>query len=386
MPSYSSTMHNCNEVDVELESLLVVRDDIVMFPGEEMTVTVSALYNEYFLGSSHFALMYSTPNSEQMLYGTLCEVITVDSKSMSNNNTIVVYARGIRRVKCELSHSNHSSCEFIASQVTLLVDAYGPVSSSPSNASCFGFPSFVRKSLSTMTLLRKAVSMFNAHLHESGVNVIDCNSLNENLSIIYFLCTHLPISNAEKLVLLKSENVMICLHHMMKYLQRVSPKLACRKCKHVVASSETSACLNNYTIKSITVKDKLHQVQQVSHMESNGVSLVSNSCLVSSGNSRYLTDKMVMCSECFNHLGWFCDDDMTPVYYMRATALCSATGDMSGVNADDALYGDSRSVEDCNDEDDDDDRYSERDVDMYSEDEYDTNDVKRLEDLEIAVF
>ena len=70
-------MHNCNEVDVELESLLVVRDDIVIFPGEEMTVTVSALYNEYFLSSSHFALMYSTPDSEQMLYGTLCVVFYV---------------------------------------------------------------------------------------------------------------------------------------------------------------------------------------------------------------------------------------------------------------------------------------------------------------------
>jgi hypothetical protein len=70
---------------------------------------------------------------------------------------------------------------------------------------------------------------------------------------------------------------------------------------------------------------------------------------------------------------------------MRATALCSATGDMSGVNADDALYGDSRSVEDCNDDDDDDDRYSERDVDMYSEDEYDTTDVKPLEGLEVCL-
>jgi hypothetical protein len=64
---------------------------------------------------------------------------------------------------------------------------------------------------------------------------------------------------------------------------------------------------------------------------------------------------------------------------------------MSGVNADDALYGDSRSVEDCNDDDDDDDRYSERDVDMYSEDEYSNDDravsgVNIFEGTELAVL
>ena len=349
-------------MDASVE-LLVVRDDVVMFPGEELAIEIGATWNDYFLDNKHFALMYANPDSEEMLYGVLCEVIVLDR---SINNKIVVYARGTRRVRCALTNSNLH--EFIAPHVTVLADTYGTMAS-PSSKSCFGFPSFVSKSLSVTTLLRKAVSMFNANLYESDVNVSDCNTLSENIAIVNMLCTHLPITSAEKLALLKAENTIICLHLLTKYLQKVSHRIACRKCRHAITSSKASTCLNSYTIKNITVKDKLQQVQQVSAIDSSDISLISNSCTISYGKHRYLTDKMVMCSGCFNHLGWLCNEDKSPVYYLRTSALCSVKdiADQES-NVDDVVSRDYRRCTD-DDDDDDDDRYSERDIDIYTEDE-----------------